>query len=214
MQLPNLIFNGGFKAGTTSLFRYLAKHPDIYESSKKEIHYFTPLVFGEDKPSLPIDEYSGFFTCEEEKYRVEASPAYIYGGEKVIKSMKHVLPDDHKVLLILRNPLDRLISYYKHIRSQFLISDDFPVFLENCFDEFYASEEFRKGYYKNAIREGLYIQYLPVWEKHYQSNLIIVFFDDLKNGTLPLMRNILEWLGISKDFYRKTGLRMRFAEFK
>ena len=36
-NLPNLIIAGAHKAATTSLYTYLAAHPDIYGSGKKEI---------------------------------------------------------------------------------------------------------------------------------------------------------------------------------
>jgi hypothetical protein len=41
-KLPNLIIAGAQKAGTSSLFWYLAQHPQICASDRKELRYFTP----------------------------------------------------------------------------------------------------------------------------------------------------------------------------
>lgn len=206
MQLPNLVIIGVFKAGTTSLFRYLAKHPDVCGSSKKEIHYFSSLVYGTDESLPPIKDYTKFFSCGNEKYRLEASPAYVYGNEKVIKRMKDVLPEDHKVLLIIRDPMDRFISYYKHIRAQFLIDDEFPIFVDKCIEEFQKSRNFRIGHYKNAVREGIYIDYIPVWKEYYQNNLKVIFFDDLKETPKMLLDDIAKWLGIDRNYYIEKDL--------
>ncbi len=40
MTLPNFILIGAMKAGTTSLYRYLRQHPDIYMSLNKEPQFF------------------------------------------------------------------------------------------------------------------------------------------------------------------------------
>ena len=45
-RLPNLVIAGVPKAGTTSLFNYLAQHPDICPSDVKETRYFEPLRYG------------------------------------------------------------------------------------------------------------------------------------------------------------------------
>ena len=38
--LPNFIIIGVQKGGTTSLFRYLTKHPDVIPGYKKEVKFF------------------------------------------------------------------------------------------------------------------------------------------------------------------------------
>ena len=41
MSWPNLFVAGAAKAGTTSLWRYLDAHPDIFMSAVKEPHFFS-----------------------------------------------------------------------------------------------------------------------------------------------------------------------------
>ena len=55
LRLPNLLIVGVAKAATTSLFQYLAQHPDIFPAELKELRYFTPLRYAEPLP--PIGSY-------------------------------------------------------------------------------------------------------------------------------------------------------------
>src|SRR5207244_11766706 len=40
-MLPTFLVIGAMKSGTTSLYRYLQAHPDVYMSEEKELNYFT-----------------------------------------------------------------------------------------------------------------------------------------------------------------------------
>ncbi len=85
--LPNLLIAGVPKGGTSSLFRYLAQHPDICPASVKEIAFFNPLRReGGTLPSL--DTYRKHFAhCEGEEYAMEATPSYCYGAKRMIEAI-------------------------------------------------------------------------------------------------------------------------------
>src|SRR5206468_11965479 len=112
-RTPNLIVVGVPKAGTGSLFAYLSQHPDICPGDEKEIgyfNYFNPLRHSGEPP--PLKEYAKHFAgCGDQRYRFEATPTYSYGGTPVIEAMKRLLASP-KIVLTLRNPVDRLWSAY------------------------------------------------------------------------------------------------------
>ena len=86
-KLPNLIIAGVNKAGSTSLFHYLSQHPEVCGSKDKETCYFLPLLYNES--ISPITNYEAQFShCGKSAYRLEATPAYIYGGEKIAAEIK------------------------------------------------------------------------------------------------------------------------------
>jgi hypothetical protein len=90
-HLPNLLIAGVAKAGTTSLFRYLAQHPDVCPSDVKELRYFSALRYGEDM--APLESYSAHFAhCEGQRYRMEATPGYYAGGRLVADAVDDLLP--------------------------------------------------------------------------------------------------------------------------
>lgn len=115
--LPDFVIVGAQKAGTTSLFAYLAQHPRIAEPSSKEVHYFDYNYHrGENW-------YRGHFplTAEMEQWSeaqggamltFEASPYYMY-HPLAIERMAADLPGV-KAIAMLRDPVARAYSHYWH----------------------------------------------------------------------------------------------------
>ena len=114
--LPNLVVAGVEKAGTTSLFDYLRQHPDICASDLKELNYFLPLRFPGGALSAR-EEYVGHYAhWRGEPYRLEASPAYWYGGPRVITALGEVLSEP-RIVISLREPVARLWSAFTYLKS-------------------------------------------------------------------------------------------------
>ena len=82
-HLPNLIIGGVHKAGTTSLHTYLSMHPDVCGSLIKELAFLLPSRYHQ---SVPDDAtYSSHFKNHKgEKYILETTPSYLYGGLPLI----------------------------------------------------------------------------------------------------------------------------------
>ena len=197
-NLPNLIIAGVHKAGTTSLYTYLAKHPEICPSFKKEIGFFVPLMFDRDTP--PIEEYASYFRhCENQQFRLDASPSYFYGKDKIASAINKELPDA-KVVLLLRDPTDRLISFFSRAISKSTLPADisFKDYLTMSEEKMGGSEY---NVYARGIREGLYIDYIQPWQSVFGSNLKVVFFDDLKESALDLTSSICRWLDLDASCF-------------
>ncbi len=181
-QLPNILIAGYHKAGTTSLFHELAKHPDIFPSLVKEPFYFRPYINGQDLP--PIEEYArNFMGARDEKYRMEASPTYIYGQERVARKIQEVL-GDVKVIISLRNPVDQLFSLYKH-HLRFMKIEQGQSFLE-----FVQS--------RDDFERQTYVKHLSGWYRVFGNNLKIIFFEDLLKSPDIVMRNLTKWLKLQQ----------------
>ncbi|MFM9055716.1 MAG: sulfotransferase domain-containing protein [Bacteroidota bacterium] len=191
---PNLIIAGVHKAGTTSLFTYLSKHPDICASRIKEIGYYMPLRDG--KALAPPETYlQHFMHCGTQPYRMEASPSYLYGGEVIAGAIQSHSPDA-RIILILREPVERLSSFYHHIRSKALkdgssgISDFIRASMER-------SSSNDQDYFARGVREGEYAGYLEPWLRIYGDNLKIVYFDALRENPRALCNELTAWLGLN-----------------
>lgn len=215
-----MIIAGVHKAGTTSLFTYLASHRDICGSSKKEIHYFTPVRYGKELP--PLDDYSKYFShWSSEKYLLEASPSYFYGGEKIINLMNRYL-DHPKILILLRNPVDRFLSFYRHLKSKLLIDEDINIeaFLNEAVKKYNdeSPDIIEDNYYHRGIKEGKYIDYLIPWYENFKNDLKIIFFEDLRNFPIKTMVKICNWLDIDSKIYTEYDYlaenRTVFSRFK
>lgn len=190
------------KAGTTSLFVYLSKHPEVGASHIKEIGFFMPLRDGESLP--PIENYKSYFShCKDEPYVMEASPSYIYGKEKIADAI-HQHCGKAKIIMILREPIDRLGSFYNHIRSKAMLEEnvDMYTFIQKSLEG--INDHSKQDYFTRGVREGFYSEYLTPWIDKYGNDLMIVFFDDLKTRPMELTREICEWLGISTDVFTES----------
>lgn len=195
-MLPNLLIIGVPKAGTTSIFSYLNLHKDVFGSNPKEPGYFHPLRWGEKLANIAKYEkaFSGY---SNQKYAMEATPGYFYGGKKVSDKMKKLLPNS-KVIIVLRDPVQRLFSFYKYKLSLGHIDSglSFDDYLEKC-KSMPINEKIKKENYDFwGMEGGLYADLLKTWQYTYGDNLKVCFFDDLVKDRVQFTSDICNWLGI------------------
>lgn len=109
--LPNLVVIGGLKCGTTSLHHYLNLHPQIAMSRPKELNFFVSELNWELGPEW----YASHFD-RAAAVRGETSPHYTnlprFAG--VAERMREVLGDRARVVYMVRDPIDRMLSHYLH----------------------------------------------------------------------------------------------------
>ena len=209
-KCANLIIAGFGKAGTTSLFEYLSSHPDICGSAVKETKFFMPLKFRKPLPSL--NEYSKFWSHSHgQKYLLDASPSYGFGGRALAESMKKNLREDLKLIFILREPVSKVFSWYRYMQSTRLkipMEITFEKFLEYSFNEIDLAEtEFRDTPYSKGVSNGLYIKALPIWfELFGKENIKLFFYDDLRSDSKKIVTEICNWLKIDPSLIDETKL--------
>lgn len=198
--LPNLIIAGVSKGGTTSLFRYLAQHPDIGASAIKELRYFEPLRYGE--PLAPIETYARSFEhCTGQRYRMEATPSYFGGGRAVATAMRDSLDDDARVLVCLREPVARCWSWYRFVRGRARIpkSMGFDRYLDVC-EELHSTgaDRLRENQPYTGLLGGCYDEALGEWREVFGQRLRILFFDDLVADPRGVVAETFRWLDVDE----------------
>lgn len=106
MNAPNFFILGAVRSGTTSLYRYVAQHPDVFMSEPKEP------VFFEAEYERGLDYYwERYFKEWKGERRVgEARPANLF-LPYVAPRIKESVPDA-KLIVTLRNPVDRAYSHW------------------------------------------------------------------------------------------------------
>jgi hypothetical protein len=113
---PNLFLVGAAKAGTTSLYEELARHPAIYMSPMKEPHYFSRIRPSPEREAFfphvtREEEYLALFTgATTEELLGEASTSYLW-DQRAAERIKSVAPDA-RILIMLRDPVERAYSQY------------------------------------------------------------------------------------------------------
>ena len=200
-NLPNLIIAGVNKAGTTSLFTYLSQHPQVGSSRIKEACYFLPIRYG-DEPAI-IEEYLSLFEhIHSTPVIMEATPGYFYGGMPLINQINSTLPDV-KIIILLRNPTDRLISFFNFMKSMLLLDQNMSIdsYIRKCRT---LSRQDLKDKNNNpyfGIEGGFYNRYISDWIDQFGDRLNILFLDDLKRNPGEVFVELCEWLGVESDFY-------------
>ncbi len=109
--LPNFLIVGAVKAGTTSLASALTQHPDVYIPAMKEVRFFS-----EHNWHKGLTWYSNIFS-EANGYGAigEASPAYTqFPTDTGVPKRIHEALGDIKYIYLVRHPIDRLVSHYRH----------------------------------------------------------------------------------------------------
>jgi hypothetical protein len=109
---PQFLIIGAQRSGTSSLFHYLSQHPDLSLPKVKELHFFDMMYdmgFEWYCEQFPRRDHSG------DKMTGEASPYYLFHPLVPSLAARH-LPDV-KLIVLLRNPVDRAWSHYYHSRE-------------------------------------------------------------------------------------------------
>ncbi|WP_158247194.1 sulfotransferase family protein [Geothermobacter hydrogeniphilus] len=205
-----LIIGGAPKAGTTSLYKWLANHPDVCASSLKETRFFLdegyPLPSAKRFDGQNLDSYDGFFThCRNEgdKLRVEATPDYLYSKNAL--QIAELLPKA-KIVFILRDPVDRVVSWYKYARQRGFVSPgmSFEQYVRYQVDNPVTPET---PVYMRALEQSRYEKYLEGFKSAFVDRLLVVDFLTLKNNPQHVMSEILLFANISPYEYLKDELK-------
>ena len=121
-KLPNFLIVGAAKCGTSSLHNYLNQHPDIFmptytdEGLKVKEPRF--LIKEQVKERLPkgiwdLESYKLLFKkAVNEKAIGESTVLYLYFYQTAIKNIKKYLGSDVKIIIMLRNPIERAYSAF------------------------------------------------------------------------------------------------------
>ncbi len=116
MIWPNFFIVGAANSGTTSLYGYLKQHPDVFLPALKEPHYFAQLTPSREQRYLRTiirDESSYlrlFHRAQAYKAIGEASPSYLWEPEAPYR-IRRAIPDA-KIIILLRDPVERAYSHY------------------------------------------------------------------------------------------------------
>ena len=217
-MLPNFLIIGAAKSGTTAIYTYIKQHPEIFMSPKKELRYFSN-IYPQPK-NVPnqyihesvssLEEYEHFFDgVTDERVIGESSPTYLYTpgtAENIKLNIPHV-----KLLVILRNPIDRAYSAYTHALREW--KEPAKTFKEALDLE---TQRIEAGWgmlwhYTNA---GFYFEQLSRYYRIFDSLQIkVVLYDDLVNDPYDLLQDIFLFLGVDIKFKPDISSRPNVSGF-
>ena len=189
-MLPNFLIIGSQKAGATSIYRILKEHPQVFMADKKELNFFSK----EDEYARGAEAYAAHFADSANRLaRGEVSPDYICHPEAPARI--HALLPDVKLILTLRNPIERAIAQYWDNRRHLNESHTFAKAIELYLSDNYHPDQI--GYFSC----GVYMRYIRRYLEHFpRENLLILPFEEIISAPEEFYRRIFTFLGVDTDF--------------
>lgn len=216
-MMPNFIIIGAPRSGTTSLYHYLRQHPEIAMSRIKESNYFSYLaaqvekeyqiepVSGWDVTTRPA--YESLFAVNAQTRAIgEATPFYLY-VPGVPRQIYLQIPNV-KLILILRNPVDRAYSAYLKNRREGVETRSFEDAIRQELHD--PGMVVKSEYY--YVRAGFYSQHIARYLEYFKKSCLkIVFQDDLLRAPQTLLSDLFLFLGVDPSFVPDTSVRFNEA---
>ena len=189
---------GAPKSGTTSLYHYLDQHHDISMSIVKEPNYFSAEelkrqeLYYKAKIISEIDEYNNLFERKKNNQLLgEASVSYLFYSD-VASKIKLYNPDA-KIIILLRNPVERAYSHYNMDRRLGYVKEDLTKIIND------SSVKNHSLYYQQYIQLGQYYtqvkNYIDVFGR---DNVCVMLYDHLKENNKKLTDKVISFLKLKE----------------
>jgi hypothetical protein len=175
---------GAMKAGTTSLFKYLADHPDLCPSVRKE-----PRIFRHagDARTQRAALTALFERRKGERWCFEASTAYTkYPLFTGVPERIHAAVPDARLVYLVRNPVERTWSQYVHNLAHG--RETLP----------FAEAIARRPQYLNVSRYELQLQqYYRVFPRE---RLLVLVFEEMVTDPTSAVQQLCRFLGVDSGY--------------
>ena len=210
MALPDFLIAGVPKAGTTALHAALVRHPDLFLPTVKEPKFFLsdgpPPTTGGPGDVQTYQEHVWRRTDYEALFgpapagalRGEATPFYLYDLE-AHNRIQSLVPEA-KLILLLRDPVDRAHSNWTHLWNAGLEPE--ADFLAAC-----RAEEQRKAAgwaaFWHYTSQGMYGQQVQHLLKVFpREQVLLLRYRDLKDAPGATLDRVCEFLGVRAGVLR------------
>ena len=201
---PEVYVVGAARAGTTSLWSYLAQHPQIFMSRLKEPHFFSGLRPGLFRTISDADAYLDLFDgSRPDQLRGEASPSYL-SSPQAPQAIARVRPDA-RIIIALREPIARAYSSYWH---KVRYGQESRTFLDAIRADLADPAGPRRSRYATG---GLYARDLARYLELFEGTVLVVFLEELAADPRGELRRTFRFLGVDEDQSDRIDLTVRNA---
>jgi hypothetical protein len=201
-RLPDFIVAGAQKAGTTSLYHYLEQHPDMTPPIEKKLAFFDKNYergMQWYRLHFPLQSNDG-----DASFTGESTAYYMFhplAPERIAENLPHT-----KIILLLRNPVDRAFSHYQYKVRRGKEPLSFEAALDAEPDRLAGEEEkLRTNPYSRSKAHfvfsyqsrGIYIDQIIRWQKLFPpERLLILESGGLFKRSNEVYQQTLQFLGV------------------
>ena len=228
MRLPDFVVIGAAKAGTTSLYALLDRHPQIFMPEIKEPEFFAR----DDIYASGIEAYAQAYAQAEEGQIVgEASTIYSlspFFPETAARMARHI--PRAKLVYVLREPVGRAYSYYVQIIKNYQnvtgdpgVHRSFEAFID---PEFPRDAGARDKVFSRAnahlpddaelcLAGSDYVHQIEAYLAHFpREQILFLKFEDFVQDRPAVLRQITDFLGVdplASDVFDAEGVTQNVA---
>ena len=190
---------GAQKSGTTSLFNYMKRHPDIHLDNEKESDFFL-------SADISYEKWQEYYKNKlQSKKKIIGIVSTHYSISPLIaKNVYKILPKA-KIIYILRDPIERAISHYKmlvrrgHEKRSFedIVNLQLnPIFIKKIrskknIDRFEWNDDSQR-----YIAKGEYDTIIKSYQKLFNKNLICISSEEMLFNTQNTVNKIYNFLNV------------------
>lgn len=214
--LPDFLVLGAQRCGTSSIYKYLGRHPGVAPSLRKEVGYFTR-SYGED-----VEWYLAHFPLEIRRKLMrrrgweiqtfEATPDYLL--HPLAPARIQALLPHARFVVLLRDPVERAFSHYLHMQRLGFEGRTFEKAVKGEPETIAADLErihLYPGHHPRLferftyVARGRYSEQLVRWFEHFpRERFLILDSSDLYSDPGKIYQEVLRFLGLPrwspKDF--------------
>jgi len=193
---PNFFIVGAAKAGTSSLYSYIKEIPGIYMSPIKEPNYFSDSSYIDNHPFLrPIrkkEDYLNLFAKVKDEKIVGEATNYLtrsHAYERI-----HQVSPQARILISLRDPVDRLFSHYLMYAQSGDLTEPFHEQLQMILED----PGNKNGKMFIRITDGMYSESVKKYLDIFGSQHVkIIIFEEWISNPKDTVEEILRFLGLN-----------------
>lgn len=207
--LPYFIIAGAQKCGTSTLYSQLSQHPNVIPALTKEINYFN-WNYGKG-----LKWYRAHFPmAKQSASRAKAVPSHFITGEAspyymfypyALERIARTLPEA-RIIMMLRNPVDRAYSSYQHQRRAGRERHSFeeaidlePIRLAPEIEKIERDESYFSYNHTHFsyLARGIYVDQVKRYLKHIpKEQVLIIESERFFANSVAIYEEVLEFLGL------------------
>jgi hypothetical protein len=211
---PNFFLVGAAKAGTTSIYAYLSQHPEVFFPVIKEPHFFTQvhpaphqrfLIEAVTKRSAYLRLYAN---AAHHSLIGDASPSYLWHPE-VPQRIRAQVPHA-KVVIILRDPIERAHSHYL---MDYREGAQSRQFYEALLEDMNRSE---KGWGVSYLyyELGLYAKQVQRYLETFKTERVkVLMFEDFRRDAKAVLYEIAAFLGLDPHPFANIDTSRKYNSY-
>lgn len=183
---------GAMKCGTTSLYDYLVRHPQVCPCKVKEPEFFSQ----HQGHGMTVSRYEDLWNIDRQlhKYTLEASTGYTkYPNEADVPRKIYEYGINPKFIYIIRNPFERIVSQYNYLKT----NPHFDLTTSLLDRKFIALS----NYY---LQLNQFLRYFPNREQY-----LILDFHDLLNNPESLLQRVFDFLELDEKLYESQDFSVK-----